>query len=109
MLPDSLSDVELMQSKVPLDNILACKAASVGTALAYRADQNRLKALVPIREYMHKTQPPQDYLIRALLKYFQELFQLYWKFNQSSSPAVGQISSNLANIQNVLTNGLHNH
>jgi hypothetical protein len=55
MLPDGLSDVELMQSKLPLHRILACKAALIGTALAYSDDQKRLKALVPIREYMYRT------------------------------------------------------
>lgn len=100
MLPEGLSDVELVQSKLPLDNILAWKAALSRTALAYRNDQKRLKALVPIRDYMHKTQPPQDYLVRALLKYFHELLQLYGEFSRLSSPAVAQISSNLANIQN---------
>jgi hypothetical protein len=35
MLPDGLSDVELVQSKLPIDNILACKSALIGTTLAY--------------------------------------------------------------------------
>ncbi|KAF8191097.1 hypothetical protein K438DRAFT_2018490, partial [Mycena galopus ATCC 62051] len=109
MLPDGLSDAELIQSKLPLDNILACKTALIGTALAYRDDQERLKALVPIRDYMHRTQPPQDYLIQPLLKYFQELFHLFLEFSQLSSPAVAKISSNLANIHNVLSNRLHKH
>ncbi|KAJ7911700.1 P-loop containing nucleoside triphosphate hydrolase protein, partial [Mycena leptocephala] len=73
MLPDGLSDVELVQSKLPLDNILGCKAALIRTSLAYSDEHNRLKALVPIREYMQKIQPPGDDLIRPLLKHFQEL------------------------------------
>ncbi|KAJ7926152.1 P-loop containing nucleoside triphosphate hydrolase protein, partial [Mycena leptocephala] len=70
MLPDGLSDVELVQSKIPIDNILSCKAALVGTTLAYSDEHKRLKALVPIREYMQKIQPPGDHLIRPLLKHF---------------------------------------
>ncbi|KAJ7911730.1 P-loop containing nucleoside triphosphate hydrolase protein, partial [Mycena leptocephala] len=73
MLPDGLSDVELVQSKLPLDNILGCKAALIRTSLAYSDAHKRLKALVPIREYMQKIQPPGDHLIRPLLKHFQEL------------------------------------
>ncbi|KAJ7817562.1 P-loop containing nucleoside triphosphate hydrolase protein, partial [Mycena leptocephala] len=73
MLPDGLSDVELVQSKFPLDNILGCKAALIHTTLVYSDEHKRLKALVPIREYMQKHQPPRDHLIRPLLKHFQEL------------------------------------
>ncbi|KAJ7830480.1 P-loop containing nucleoside triphosphate hydrolase protein, partial [Mycena leptocephala] len=76
MLPDGLLDVELVQSKLPIHDILGCRAALIQTALAYRDEQNRLKVLVPIREYMHKMQPPQDHLIRPLLKYFQQLLEL---------------------------------
>ncbi|KAJ7841951.1 P-loop containing nucleoside triphosphate hydrolase protein, partial [Mycena leptocephala] len=70
MLPDGLSDIELVQSKLPIDNILGCKAALIRTSLAYSDEHKRLKALVPIREYMQKIQPPGDYLIRPLLKHF---------------------------------------
>ncbi|KAJ7829606.1 P-loop containing nucleoside triphosphate hydrolase protein, partial [Mycena leptocephala] len=70
MLPDGLSDVELVQSKLPIDNILSCKATLVGTALAYSDEHKQLKILVPIREYMQKIQPPGNHLIRPLLKHF---------------------------------------
>ncbi|KAJ7879360.1 hypothetical protein B0H13DRAFT_1548685, partial [Mycena leptocephala] len=73
MLPDGLSDVELVQSKLPIDNILACKAALMRTTLAYTDEQKRLKVLVPIREYMQKAHRPGDHLIQPLLKHFQEL------------------------------------
>ncbi|KAJ7788572.1 P-loop containing nucleoside triphosphate hydrolase protein, partial [Mycena leptocephala] len=73
MLPDGLSDVELVQSKLPLDNILGCKAALICTSLAYSDEHKRLKALVPIREYMQKIHSPGDHLIQPLLKHFQEL------------------------------------
>ncbi|KAJ7915966.1 P-loop containing nucleoside triphosphate hydrolase protein [Mycena leptocephala] len=63
MLPDGLSDVELVQSRLPLDNILGCKAALIRTSLAYSDEHKRLKALVPIREYMQKIHPPGDHLI----------------------------------------------
>ncbi|KAJ7900498.1 P-loop containing nucleoside triphosphate hydrolase protein, partial [Mycena leptocephala] len=108
MLPDGLSDVELVQSKLPIDNILSCKAVLVGTTLAYSDEHKRLKALVPIREYMQKIQPPGDHLIRPLRKHFQELLEFYIKYlgNQLSSSTVVRVSSNYSNIQNVLQNGL---
>jgi hypothetical protein len=57
MLPDGLSNVELLQSQFPLENILACKSTLLRTALAYTDGQKRLKALVPVREYVQKTHP----------------------------------------------------
>jgi hypothetical protein len=108
MLPDGLSDVELVQSKLPLDSILGCKAALICTSLAYSDEHKRLKALVPIREYMQKIHPPGDHLIRPLLKHFQELLEFYMDYqgNQSNSSTVVRVSSNYSNIQNVLQNGL---
>ncbi|KAJ7903060.1 hypothetical protein B0H13DRAFT_1882320 [Mycena leptocephala] len=104
MLPDGLSDVELVQSKLPIDNILNCKAALVGTTLAYGDEHKRLKVLVPIREYIQKIQPPGDHLIRPLLKHFQELLEFFMEYegNESSSSTVARVSSNYSNIQNVL-------
>ncbi|KAJ7907815.1 hypothetical protein B0H13DRAFT_1879265 [Mycena leptocephala] len=108
MLPDGLSDVELVQSKLPIDNILGCKAALIRTSLAYSDEHKQLKALVPIREYMQKIQPPGDHLIQPLLKHFQELLELYVEYHgtQSGSSTVVRLSSNYSNIQNVLQNGL---
>ncbi|KAJ7620771.1 hypothetical protein DFH06DRAFT_64496, partial [Mycena polygramma] len=109
ILPNGLSDADLVQSKLPIDNVLGCKAVLVGTSLAYTDSNKRLKALVPIREYMQKIQPPADDLIRPLRRNFQELLELY-KESQgtvSSSGPIARISSNLANIQNVLQKGLY--
>jgi hypothetical protein len=108
MLPDGLSDVELVQSKFPINNILGCKAALIRTSLAYSDEHQRLKSLVPIREYMQKIQPPNDHLIRPLLKYIQELLELYIEYGgiQSNSSTVARVSANYSNIQNVLQNGL---
>jgi hypothetical protein len=108
MLPDGLSDVELVQSKLPIDNILGCKAALIRTTLAHSDEQKRIKLLVPIREYMQKIRPPGDHLIRPLLKHFQELLEFYDENNgtQSGSGSVARISSNYSNVQNLLRNGL---
>ncbi|KAJ7934304.1 hypothetical protein B0H13DRAFT_1855201 [Mycena leptocephala] len=101
MLPDGLSDVELVQSKLPIHNILSCKAALVGTTLAYSDEHKQLKVLVPIREYMQKIQPPGDHLIQPLLKHFQELLEFFMQYrgNESSSSTVARVSSNYSNIQ----------
>ncbi|KAJ7461948.1 hypothetical protein FB451DRAFT_1139985 [Mycena latifolia] len=108
MLPDGLSDVELQQSKLPIENVLACKSALLCTSLAYTDDQKRLKALVPIREYMQKMHPPLVSMVQPLRKHFSELLEVFENYHgTASSPGiVARITSNFANIQNVLVMGL---
>jgi hypothetical protein len=108
MLPDGLSDAELVQSNLPIDNILSCKATLICTTLAYKDEHKRLKALAPIREYMQKIRPPGDHLVRPLLKYFQELLEFFMEYRgtQSSLGTVTRVSSNYSNIQNVVRHGL---
>ncbi|KAJ7342728.1 P-loop containing nucleoside triphosphate hydrolase protein, partial [Mycena albidolilacea] len=60
ILPDGLLDVDLIQSKLPLENILGCKTALKSTALAYSDENKRLKVLMPVREYMQQHWPPGD-------------------------------------------------
>jgi hypothetical protein len=108
ILPDGLSDAELNQSGLPIVNILSCKAALIRTALAYSDKQKRIKALAPVREYIHKLQPPSNDLIWPLLQKFRELLELYSDLQrtQSNSGVVARISSNYTNIQNVILHGL---
>ncbi|KAJ7314230.1 hypothetical protein DFH08DRAFT_821588 [Mycena albidolilacea] len=103
MLPDGLLNADLIQSKLPLDNILMFKTALKATALAYTDEHKRLKVLMPIREYMQQHQQPEDQLIRNL-QYFRELLEFHVKYKGTllSSSAVAWITSNFANIQNVL-------
>ncbi|KAJ7713217.1 hypothetical protein B0H16DRAFT_1436203 [Mycena metata] len=109
ILPDGLSDVELKQSKFAIEDILDCKRALLRTALAYVDDHKRLKALVPIREYMAKFLPPTDEMIGPLFKHFQELLQVYVTDQGKPSAAlyVERLTSNYTNIQNIIQNGLH--
>ncbi|KAJ7135170.1 hypothetical protein C8R46DRAFT_812377, partial [Mycena filopes] len=104
ILPDGLSDVELLQVKFPLRNILGCKVALVRTALAYNDNRKRLKVLAPIREYMQSLFPPTDQMIRPLLHHFQELLEVHTTHldQKSVSTLVTQVTSNYTNIQNIL-------
>ncbi|KAJ7339234.1 hypothetical protein DFH08DRAFT_1014142 [Mycena albidolilacea] len=97
MLPDGLTDVDSIQSKLPLENILTCKTTLKSTALAYSDEHKRLKH-----------QPPGDHLVQSLFKYFQEMLAFYVKYigTQSISSTVPQLKSNHTNIQNVLQWGL---
>jgi hypothetical protein len=109
ILPDGLSDTELVQSRLPIPNILNCTTALIRTALAYKDQQKRIKTLVPIREYIHRIHPPGDHLIHPLLQYFHELLEFYTESGktQAISKIFAQILLNSANIQNVIQNGLH--
>jgi hypothetical protein len=104
MLPNGLLDADLIQSKLPIEDILRCKSALKSTALAYSDQHARLKVLMPIREYLQQHHSPGDHLVQNLLEYFQDLLKFYgqYKGTQSGSRTFPQITSNFANIWNVL-------
>jgi hypothetical protein len=98
----------IIQAKLPIDNILGCRAALIQTTLVYSDKHKRLKVLVPIREYMQKIQPPGNHLVQPLLKHFQGLLEVYIEYHgtQSSAGTVARISSNYSNILNLLQHQL---
>ncbi|KAJ6473966.1 P-loop containing nucleoside triphosphate hydrolase protein [Mycena vitilis] len=106
ILPNGLSDSELVESNLPVPNVLRCKTALIGTALAYLDSNKRVNTLVPIREYMQKVLPPTDDLIRPLRRYFQQLLEQYREYHTTSSGSATRISANFANIRNLLQKGL---
>jgi hypothetical protein len=108
ILPDGLSDTELLQSQLPIDNIHSCKAALLQTSLAYKDNQNCLKVLVPIREYMQKMHPPTADLAQTLLHHFNYLLNVddEYRGTISNSGIAVRIRSNMANIQAILIKGL---
>ncbi|KAJ7359435.1 hypothetical protein DFH08DRAFT_846089, partial [Mycena albidolilacea] len=108
MLPDGLSDVDLVQSKLLLEHPLKCKAVLMSTALAYSDENKQLKVLMPIREYIQQHQCPEAQLVHTLLKHFQDLLHFYVEYRgtQSSVSTVNHIASNISNIQNLLQWGL---
>ncbi|KAJ7886832.1 hypothetical protein B0H14DRAFT_1295912 [Mycena olivaceomarginata] len=109
ILPEGLSDAELVQSNLGIPNILGCKALLQATSLAYRDSDNRLRSLVPIREHVQQFLPPSPLLISALRKYFYAHLELYQKFTgEQLQPIVKQITSNLGNLQEVLHQELYN-
>ncbi|KAJ7711081.1 hypothetical protein B0H14DRAFT_2645936 [Mycena olivaceomarginata] len=107
ILPDGLSDVELVQSSLPIPNILSCKATLLATSLAYQDDRKRLQSLMPIREYIQQFSPPSSFLTQSLRKYFYSVLELYKKYKgEQLRPVINQITSNLGNLQEVLRLGL---
>ncbi|KAJ7464101.1 hypothetical protein FB451DRAFT_1179941 [Mycena latifolia] len=106
VLPDGLSELELVQSKFPIQNILACKAVLLGTSLAYNDDRRRLKLLVPIREHIQQFYPPASALIEPLRNHFNTLLDLYQRYEGVQlGGVVDQIHSNFGNLQQVLLQG----
>ncbi|KAJ6451032.1 P-loop containing nucleoside triphosphate hydrolase protein, partial [Mycena sanguinolenta] len=73
ILPNGLSDSELVQSKLPIPNILSCKTALLATSLAYQNSNKRLLALIPVREHIQQFSPPSPSLVHSLRKYFYAL------------------------------------
>ncbi|KAJ6512571.1 P-loop containing nucleoside triphosphate hydrolase protein, partial [Mycena sanguinolenta] len=73
ILPNGLSDAELLQSKLPISNILSCKTVLLATSLAYQNGNKRLLALMPVREHIQKFLPPSPVLIHSLREHFYQL------------------------------------
>jgi hypothetical protein len=107
MLPEGLSDTELLQGPIHLDNILSCKTTLLRTALAYTDEQRRLKSLVPIRECVQRQHPPPNSLIQPLFMHFQRLQGLYSKYwgSLASGQVIHRIRSSLQSIRRLL----HHH
>ena len=108
ILPNGLSDAELAQSKLPIPNILSCKATLLATSLAYQNSNKQLMVLMPIREYVRQFSPPSSCLVHSLRKCFYALLKLYGEYNDGQLQSViNQIILNLGNLQEVLQEGLH--
>ncbi|KAJ7800138.1 P-loop containing nucleoside triphosphate hydrolase protein, partial [Mycena olivaceomarginata] len=73
LLSDGISDIDLVQSKSPIPDILKSKTALIRTSLAYVDRTGRLKVLAPIREYIQIARPPSSDLVRPLQKHLTNL------------------------------------
>jgi hypothetical protein len=109
ILPDGISETELLQVELPIDNLFACKTALLRTSLAYTDSQKRLKVLVPIREYVLKMHPPVADLVQPLLNHFHGLLEIFETYlgTVSAPGIIGLITSNFSNIQKMLVQGFN--
>ncbi|KAJ6603330.1 hypothetical protein DFH09DRAFT_1068498 [Mycena vulgaris] len=101
ILPDGLSEGQLVQSHLPIEDILACKAALLGTGLAY-TNSNRLKNIFDF------SIPPPAPLVKGLQDRFHSLLELYRKYREDDGVVVNsdEITANLGNLKEVFQWGL---
>ncbi|KAJ7137053.1 hypothetical protein C8R44DRAFT_948811 [Mycena epipterygia] len=104
ILPDGLSDVELLQCNLPIQDLMRCRATLLCTSLAYFDDKRRLKSLVPIREHTYYFYPPSPLLFHPLFQHFHLLLDLYRKYQgvHQNNARINQITSNMGNLNQVL-------
>ncbi|KAJ7094816.1 hypothetical protein C8R44DRAFT_749397 [Mycena epipterygia] len=108
ILPDGLSEAELLHTKLPIKNILECRSMLLRTSLAYEDGKKKLKSLVPIREHMQQFYLAPVPLIHQVEKHFHLLLDVYEQHAGSQQVAghLNQIISNLGNLYQVLLRGL---
>ncbi|KAJ7473124.1 P-loop containing nucleoside triphosphate hydrolase protein, partial [Mycena galericulata] len=107
LMPDGLSDGELLQSNLPIPKLLSAKMTLIRTSLAYIGRNNRLMALVPIREHVRSTHPPPAAHKSTMRAYFRDSIDLWKQFKTIPSPEiVSNLSANLGNINTILADGL---
>ncbi|KAJ7336779.1 P-loop containing nucleoside triphosphate hydrolase protein, partial [Mycena albidolilacea] len=73
ILPDGLSDAELVQSNLLISNTLSCKAILLGTSLAHQDSNKQFRLLMPVREHIQHFHPPSPSLVLCVRKHFHTL------------------------------------
>ncbi|KAJ7808441.1 hypothetical protein B0H14DRAFT_1516155 [Mycena olivaceomarginata] len=108
LLSDGLSNLDLVQSNIPIQDILNCKTTLVRTSLAYIDHAGQFKVLAPIREYIRLARPPTLQSVRPLRRYLLDLLKLYMS-RSFGVDLVPRLVSNLGNLHGVLQQGLYSH
>ncbi|KAJ7656614.1 hypothetical protein B0H17DRAFT_1337963 [Mycena rosella] len=101
ILPDGLSQGEILHSKLPIRNVLGCKSTLIQTSLAYVDVGKRLRVLPPVREYVRAVYPPSPPLKAALRKHYHEILRA-WDIQRSNT----HILENFRNLQVLLADAL---
>ncbi|KAJ7036165.1 P-loop containing nucleoside triphosphate hydrolase protein, partial [Mycena alexandri] len=76
ILPDGISDADLVHSGINIPNILSCKATLIQTSLAYVDHHRFLQVLPPIREHIRRTYPVKAALTASLRQHFHAIIAL---------------------------------
>lgn len=105
LLPDGMSDV--YQDDVGLNlhqnDVVRCRITLCRTSLAYIDHSGRLKVLAPIRAFVLNNFPPPVLLVHPISDRMCSLLEPFENWDLSaSSGLVGQVSTELGNIQSLV-------
>ncbi|KAJ7362715.1 hypothetical protein DFH08DRAFT_950949 [Mycena albidolilacea] len=107
LLPDGISETDLLQSDLPITTIGRSKTTLVRTSLVYLDHDKRVRVFVPIREYIRARSPPPPSLCRPLRSHFHRLIMLWHDYQHLSTTGIAQrIAANVGNFHAVLAHGL---
>ncbi|KAJ7663543.1 hypothetical protein B0H17DRAFT_1211638 [Mycena rosella] len=109
ILPDGLSQAEILQSRLPIPNVLACKSTLVQTSLAFVDNAKRLRVLVPIAEYIRGVHPPSSVSKAALRHHYHDIMDV-WRSGHTVTThdreIAARLSENFNNVHVVLSDAL---
>ncbi|KAJ7490880.1 hypothetical protein FB451DRAFT_1221318 [Mycena latifolia] len=103
LLPDGITEDDLLASQVPIPDIPTCRTSLIRTSLVYRDRDGRLKSLSPIRGYIQRFHWPAHSLTDPLRRYFLDLMSIWFSHQQMSSKTLGpRLTSHLGNIHSLV-------
>ncbi|KAK7039738.1 NB-ARC domain-containing protein [Favolaschia claudopus] len=108
LLPEGISELDLLQIDIPMiQDMRRSKTTLIRTSVAYLDQGQRLRVLVPIREYIKIHNPPSPPLCRPLRRHFHELINLWNDYQHLSAAGIAQrLATNVGNLESVLKHGL---
>ncbi|KAJ7031484.1 hypothetical protein C8F04DRAFT_1262836 [Mycena alexandri] len=107
ILPDGISDADLVHSGINIPNILSCKATLIQTSLAYVDHHRFLQVLPPIREHIRRTYPVKAALTASLRQHFHAIIALWGRRKgHLSTGHFAQLSTNLGNFNALFLDAL---
>ncbi|KAJ6555196.1 hypothetical protein DFH09DRAFT_923996, partial [Mycena vulgaris] len=107
LLPDGITEDELRNANVGIENLPQCKSTLLRTSLAYLDQEGRLKMLPPIRACLQFSHPPDRSQVHLLRKHMESLLALWKTRHQlASGDLIPRLTSNLGNLRNLLLEGL---
>ncbi|KAJ6551048.1 hypothetical protein DFH09DRAFT_1464506 [Mycena vulgaris] len=102
LLPDGISMPELLQCD-GIREILRCKSTLIRTSVAFLGPDERIRVLMPIREYMQKFYPPMQAVVKPFRTYLSGLLRAWnAQLGLESTKVILDITANLGNMGSVM-------
>ncbi|KAF7326307.1 hypothetical protein MKEN_00484100 [Mycena kentingensis (nom. inval.)] len=103
VLPDGLADNELLDADLGIPNILRSKSTLTRVSLAYFSHDNRVKLLIPVREFLRHRQSPLPQLCFSMLSYFVDILKSYnAHLGRAMKSTVVKLNTNTQNIRTLI-------